>query len=172
MNALVTGASGFAGSRLANALVQRGYKVYGFVRPMSNVSNLSTQITLIQGDLTSQASVDGAIQDMDIVYHIAATYRDSGVSQQTYYDVNVMGTRHVIEACLAHKVNRMVHCSTIGVHGHIENPPATEQSPFKSVSKKASQATFREGCPPMNALIFLEKAIQRNGAISSYQGLF
>jgi nucleoside-diphosphate-sugar epimerase len=130
MKALVTGASGFAGSHLANALVQRGYEVYGFVRPTSNVSNLSPKVTIIQGDLTSQASVYCAVQDMDIVYHIAATYRDSGVSQQTYYDVNVMGTRHVIEACLVHKVNRMVHCSTIGVHGHIEDPPATEQAPF------------------------------------------
>jgi nucleoside-diphosphate-sugar epimerase len=130
MKALVTGASGFTGFHLANALVQRGYEVYGFVRPTSNVSNLSPQVTLIQGDLTSQASIYRAVQDMDIVYHIAATYRDSGASQQTYYDVNVMGTRHVIEACLAHKVNRMVHCSTMGVHGHIENPPATEQSPF------------------------------------------
>jgi nucleoside-diphosphate-sugar epimerase len=130
MKVLVTGASGFTGSHLANALVQRGYDVYGFVRPTSNVSTLSPKITLLQGDLTSQASVDRAVQGMDIVYHIAATYRDSGVSQQTYYDVNVMGTRHVIAACLAHKVNRMVHCSTVGVHGHIENPPANEHSPF------------------------------------------
>ena len=130
MKALVTGASGFTGFHLANALVQRDYEVYGFVRPTSNVSNLSPRVNLIQGDLTSRASVYLAVQDMDIVCHIAATYRDAGASQQTYYDVNVTGTRHVIEACLAHKVNRMVHCSTIGVHGHIENPPATEHSPF------------------------------------------
>ena len=54
MKALVTGASGFAGSHLANALVHRGYDVYGFVRPTSNVSHLSPRVTLIQGDLTSQ----------------------------------------------------------------------------------------------------------------------
>jgi len=130
MKVLVTGVSGFTGSHLANALVQRGYEVYGLVRPTSNVSTISPKVTLIQGDLTSQAAVDQAVQGMDIVYHIAATYRDSGISEQTYYDINVTGTRHVIEACVAHNVNRMVHCSTIGLHGHIENPPATEQAPF------------------------------------------
>ncbi len=130
MKALVIGASGFTGSYLANRLVEKGYDVYGFVRPTSNVDALSPKVTLIRGDLTFRDSVFQAIEGMDCVYHIAATYRDSGVCEQTYYDVNVMGTRHVLDACLDATVGRMVHCSTVGVHGHVENPPATERSPF------------------------------------------
>jgi nucleoside-diphosphate-sugar epimerase len=72
MKALVTGASGFIGSYLANVLVQRGYDVYGFVRPTSNVSHLSPKVTTIQGDLISHAPIYWAVQGMDIVYHVAA----------------------------------------------------------------------------------------------------
>ncbi len=130
MKVLVTGASGFTGGHLANTLAEKGYDVYGFVRPTSNVDALSAKVTLIRGDITVRDAVHRAVQGMDRVYHIAATYRDSGISEQTYYDVNVTGTRHVVDACLAHHVNRLVHCSTVGVHGHVEQPPATECSPL------------------------------------------
>ena len=123
MKILVTGASGFTGSHLANTLVKRGHEVYGFVRPTSQVRALSSQVRIIRGDLANQSDIDRAVRDMDMVYHIAACYREAGVSQQTYFDVNVMGTRHVVDACLAYNIKRMVHCSTIGVHGHIDDPP-------------------------------------------------
>ena len=72
MKILVTGASGFTGSHLANALVQRGHEVYGFVRPTSSVSALSPSVHLVRGDLANQSDVDHAIRGMDMVYHIAA----------------------------------------------------------------------------------------------------
>lgn len=156
MKVLVTGASGFTGSNLANALVRQGDEVYGFVRPTSQVDSLSPEVSLIRGDLTSQASVHQAVKDMDIVYHVAATFRDSGIAKQGYYDVNVAGTRHVVEACRAHNVSRMVHCSTMGVHGHVENPPGTEQSPFnpgdeyqrtKLEAEKLVAQAIKEGLP-------------------------
>ena len=131
MKILVTGASGFTGSHLANALVQRDHEVYGFVRPTSQVKGLASQVRIIRGDLANRSDVDSAIRDMDMVYHIAACYREPGVPDQVYFDVNVMGTRHVIDACLAYNIKRMVHCSTIGVHGDIDQPPANELSPFK-----------------------------------------
>jgi nucleoside-diphosphate-sugar epimerase len=131
MKILVTGASGFTGSHLANALVQRGHEVYGFVRPTSNVSALSPGVHLVRGDLANKSDVDEAIRGTDMVYHIAACYREPGVPDQMYFDVNVTGTRHVAEACLKFGIKRMVHCSTIGVHGHVDHPPANEGSPFK-----------------------------------------
>jgi nucleoside-diphosphate-sugar epimerase len=64
------------------------------------------------------------------VYHIAATYREAGQPDSAYREINVEGTRHLLQAAKAAGVRRFVHCSTGGVHGHIENPPANEDTPF------------------------------------------
>jgi dihydroflavonol-4-reductase len=132
MKILVTGASGFTGSNLAQALLDRGHEVHGFVRPTSHVNGLEDAGLKYQtGDLTDAGSVDRAVRGMDIVYHIAASYREGGLPESAYHAVNVTGTQHVIDACRRHGVKRLVHCSTVGVHGHIENPPANEDAPFR-----------------------------------------
>ena len=66
----------------------------------------------------------------DVAYHIAATYREAGQPDSAYRAINVDGTRHVLEGAKAAGVRRVVHCSTGGVHGHIEHPPANEDAPF------------------------------------------
>ena len=67
---------------------------------------------------------------VEVVYHIAATYREAGQPNAAYRAINVQGTRHVLEAAREAGVRRVVHCSTGGVHGHIANPPANEDAPF------------------------------------------
>jgi nucleoside-diphosphate-sugar epimerase len=57
-------------------------------------------------------------------------FRQAAVSDKDYYVVHVDGTRNVMESCLKHKIGRVVHCSTVGVHGDVENPPADENAPF------------------------------------------
>src|SRR5215471_14167108 len=85
---LVTGASGFTGSNLAKALVRNGDEVYGFVRPSSRLNGLPEMgIHILKGDLTDADSVDEAVKGMDIVYHIAASYRESGLPSREYYKV-------------------------------------------------------------------------------------
>jgi dihydroflavonol-4-reductase len=130
---LVTGVSGFTGSNLAKALVRNGDEVYGFARPSSRLNGLQeTGIHILKGDLTDAHSVEEAVQGMALVYHIAASYRESGLPDSEYYKVNVDGTHHVLEAALKHGVKRVVHCSTVGVHGQVENPPADENAPFNA----------------------------------------
>jgi nucleoside-diphosphate-sugar epimerase len=130
---LVTGVSGFTGSNLAKALIWNGDDVYGFARPSSRLNGLhEAGIHILKGDITDANSVAEAVKGMDIVYHIAASYRESGLPDSEYYQVNVGGTRHVLEAAFTHGVKRVVHCSTVGVHGHIENPPADENAPFNA----------------------------------------
>lgn len=132
MKALVTGASGFTGFHLAKTLKERGVEVYGFVRSKSRLSDLEKGgIQPVYGDLTNAESVEKAVQGMDVVYHIAASYRESGASVERLHDINVNGTRHVMDAVLKAKVKRVVHCSTVGVHGHVDQPPANEDAPFK-----------------------------------------
>jgi dihydroflavonol-4-reductase len=132
---LVTGATGFTGGHLAQHLIGRGDEVRALVRPRSRErfdrSPLPARgVTPIEGDLTDAASLGRAVDGVEVVYHIAATYREAGQPDAAYRATNVEGTRHLLEAAAAGGVRRVVHCSTGGVHGHIANPPATEDAPF------------------------------------------
>jgi dihydroflavonol-4-reductase len=135
VNVLVTGATGFTGGRLAQYLAARGESVRGLVRPRSrakfDASALpSTGVQAVEGDLTDAAALTRAAAGVDVVYHIAATYREAGQPDTAYRAVNVEGTRNVLEAARAGGARRVVHCSTGGVHGHIAHPPANEDAPF------------------------------------------
>lgn len=133
MTVLVTGVTGFTGGHLARYLRRRGQAVRGLVRPARAARAEALRdagIEVAIGDLTDPASLVPACAGVAVVYHIAATYREAGQGGAAYRDVNVDGTRHVLEASLAAGARRLVHCSTGGVHGHVERPPANEDAPF------------------------------------------
>ncbi|HYB95884.1 MAG TPA: NAD-dependent epimerase/dehydratase family protein [Vicinamibacterales bacterium] len=135
MKVLVTGATGFTGGHLAQHLIGRGDEVRALVRPQSrdkfDRSPLPAKgVVRVDGDLSDAAAVRRAADDVDVIYHVAATYREAGQPDAAYRAINIDGTRHVLEAAKAAGVRRVVHCSTGGVHGHIANPPATEDAPF------------------------------------------
>ena len=133
MTVLVTGATGFTGGHLARHLRRQGHQVAALVRP-SSVAKAEAlkvdQVDIRVGDLTDAEAVRRACDGCELVFHIAATYREAGQSDAAYTRVNVDGTRHVLEGALAARARRVVHCSTGGVHGHIQHPPANEQAPF------------------------------------------
>jgi nucleoside-diphosphate-sugar epimerase len=87
-------------------------------------------IELREGELVRQEDVRRAVQGAGIVYHIAAAYREARHPDSYYFDVNVGGTRNVLEAAREAGVARVVHCSTAGVHGLITSVPADENAPF------------------------------------------
>ena len=135
MNVLVTGATGFTGGHLAQHLINHGDSVRALVRPKSRErfdrSVLPSRgVVPCEGDLLDSASLGRAMEGVDVVYHIAATYREAGQPDSAYRAINVDGTRNLLEVAKAFEVQRVVHCSTGGVHGHIENPPANEDAPF------------------------------------------
>jgi nucleoside-diphosphate-sugar epimerase len=154
-NAFVTGASGFTGSYLCKALLEKKYNVKALVRKNSNRENLENlNIQFIEADLADPDSIKGKIKDTDIVFHIAALYRQEGVSKDMFTKVNLEGTRIMLDESIASGVKRFVHCSTVGVQGEISNPPATEEAPYKpgdhyQVSKMAGEklalSYFNEG---------------------------
>lgn len=130
---LVTGITGFTGGHLARFLAGRGHDVRGLARPASRkrTAVLSRAgIDVVLGDLTEPLSLVPACAGVDVLYHIAATYRTAGQPDEAYRAVNVDGTRALLDAALAAGVTRFVHCSTGGVHGHIEHPPADEDAPL------------------------------------------
>ncbi len=133
MRVLITGVTGFTGGHLGRSLLDSGYSVCGLVRPgsVSQASGLVKRgLEVCLGDLTDPMSLRLACEHVDVVFHIAATYRTAGHGASTYHSVNVDGTKHLVEAALVAGVKRFVHCSTGGVHGHVEEPPANEDSPL------------------------------------------
>lgn len=128
MNVLVTGATGFTGGHLARTLAASGCSVRALVRPGQRAKRLaeSTGIEVFEGQLTNAADVRRAAAGCERVYHLAAAFRNVKHSDQHYWDVNVGGTLNVLAAAREHGCERVVHCSTGGVHGHIEQPPADE----------------------------------------------
>jgi len=132
MKVLVTGATGFTGFNVAKGLKREGHEVHALVRPTSRTDDLlALGVTLHTGRLEDPRAVDDAVRGMDQVHHIAASYREGKASYQSLFDANVTGTQNIIDACRKHNVKRLIHCSTVGVHGHIDHPPANEDAPFK-----------------------------------------
>jgi nucleoside-diphosphate-sugar epimerase len=127
----LTGASGYTGGRLLQALRERGDEVAVLVRPKSLSSSLAASAaTIVEGDLSDAAAVDRLVAGSDSVLHVAAVYRTAGHPDDYYREVNVRGTERLLEAAARHGVRRFVHTSTVGVHGHVERPPADETAPF------------------------------------------
>jgi nucleoside-diphosphate-sugar epimerase len=128
---LVTGATGFTGSHLARALVSGGRRVRALVRDLGRGADLrASGVELVAGDLRDPAALAKAAVGVEVVYHIAAIYRQAGVSSATYRAVNATAVRQLIEAAAAAGARRVVHCSTVGVHGDVERPPANEDAPL------------------------------------------
>jgi nucleoside-diphosphate-sugar epimerase len=87
-------------------------------------------VALVRGDVRDPAALAAATADVDLVYHIAAIYRQAGLPDETYRAVNATAVKEIIEAAARAGVTRVVHCSTVGVHGDIAHPPANEDAPL------------------------------------------
>jgi nucleoside-diphosphate-sugar epimerase len=158
---LVTGAGGFTGGHLARALVAAGHSVRVLVRdhgpdqrvgrgddgpPKRGDRNSGTEAEAppredsaaghadretVVGDLRDQSAVARAVEGVDVVYNIAALYRQAGLPTATYRAVNATAVGQLVEQAARAGVRRVVHCSTVGVHGDVEHPPANEEAPLR-----------------------------------------
>jgi dihydroflavonol-4-reductase len=133
VRALVTGATGFTGGHLARSLAARGDTVSALVRTASAAAEALARsgVALAMGDLRDPAALAAATAGVDVVYNIAAIYRQAGLPNETYRAVNATAVQHLVEASARSGVKRVVHCSTVGVHGDVEHPPANEDAPLK-----------------------------------------
>jgi nucleoside-diphosphate-sugar epimerase len=132
LRVLVTGATGFTGGHLARALKARGDDVYAMVRtPPTSTSLADAGIQIRHGDLSDPGSLPAAVAGIDLVYNIAALYRQAGLPDAIYHQVNGAAVGQLVEAAAKAGVRRVVHCSTVGVHGDVEHPPAAEDAPLR-----------------------------------------
>lgn len=132
MKILVTGATGFTGGHLARALVTRGHDVTAMVRVPDRAGQLrDAGVSVVTGDLAEPASLSRALDGgFAVVYNIAALYRQAGLPDNLYHQVNAIAVGQLIDAASRSGVKRVVHCSTVGVHGDVGHAPANEDAPF------------------------------------------
>ncbi len=86
---------------------------------------------VLLGSVTNRDVVARAMQGVDVVHHLAAAFRELNVPEKHYYEVNVEGTRNVLTTAARVGVQKVVYCSTCGVHGNIADPPAAEDAPIQ-----------------------------------------
>jgi nucleoside-diphosphate-sugar epimerase len=133
MRILVTGGTGFTGKALVQRLLALGHEVVA----LDSKEGLKTQelrdggAEVVLGSVTDKDLVRRAMRGVEVVHHLAAAFREMNVPDTFYQEVNVGGTRNVLEAALAEGVRKVIYCSTCGVHGNVDHPPAGEDAPIQ-----------------------------------------
>jgi nucleoside-diphosphate-sugar epimerase len=143
MAALVTGASGFLGGRVAQMLHQLGEEVVVLARPSSDVRHLSsTPVRVVRGDLSDRAALQEAVQQVTIIFHCAACSTD-WAPWQTYLEANVTGTQNLLSAAQqAPGLHRFLHVSTTDIYGYPQ-VPCSEEHPFTDAGLPYNQTKGR-----------------------------
>ena len=112
MKTFITGATGCIGSHMVKRLAQSEHELYCLVRKTSHVGELELGATLITGDVTDKDSLLEGMRGCDGVINLAAIYSFWEPNKRIYTDVNVEGTRNVMECALETDVSKLVHVST------------------------------------------------------------
>jgi nucleoside-diphosphate-sugar epimerase len=160
MRLLVTGGTGFIGSHLAEEGRRRGADVVvlGLTdRPeeQANADLLSRKgVEVISGSITDPALCRRVASGVTHVFHLAVAMREGGKSDEFFESINLDGTRYLLEAAIAQRVQRFVYCGTIGIYGHRASGITSELSPLApgniyertKVSAERQVREFAEKC--------------------------
>ena len=145
MATLVTGATGFIGSRLCNQLAQDGQQVIAFCRRKNTPLLDHPRIQIAIGDVTDIESIDRAIKGCDTCYHLAGLARQWSPDEAAFKRVNVVGTSNVVQSAIGNSLRKIVFTSTAGVFGpSVEAGFIDEQSRIPESHPTAYESTKRE----------------------------
>jgi CDP-glucose 4,6-dehydratase len=148
LSTLVTGGHGFAASWLVTALLEAGQSVRVLDRPDPRLTDLGTprtsalrlhgvldQVELVEADLRDPEGITGAVRGVDSVFHLAAQtiVANAQASPRDTFEVNVLGTWNVMEACREHGVGRVVFASSDKAYGSSDELPYREEFPLRAV---------------------------------------
>jgi len=136
LKALVTGATGFIGSHLVEALVQRGAQVRCLVRNKSDLGWVKDlPIELVVGDCREKNSLKQGVKDVDQVFHLAGA--TTAVREKTYFEVNALGTENLVQACIENntRLEKFIYLSSQAAAGPCRSGGKKKESdPCKPVS--------------------------------------
>jgi len=151
MKVLVTGGTGFTGKALVQRLLDEGHEVVSldYKEGLKTDDLRKAGAEVVIGSVGDKAVVDKCMQGVDVVQHLAAAFRELDVPNSYYDEINVGGTRNVLEAAEKYGVKKVIYCSTCGVHGNVENPPANEDAPINAAdyyqqTKYAAEPVVKE----------------------------
>lgn len=134
MKVLVTGGTGFTGKALVRRLLDEGYETialdYKEGHKTEELREWGAEVVI--GSVTDEKVASDACEGVDCVQHLAAAFRELNVPNSYYEEVNVGGTRTMLEAAVQAGAKKFVYCSTCGVHGNVDNPPAAETAPINA----------------------------------------
>jgi dTDP-glucose 4,6-dehydratase len=149
LKTLVTGAGGFIGSHLVEALVRDGAEVRVFLRYNSRgdrglldqlVEDIQEQLQVFWGDLKDPEALRAPVKNCDVVFHLGSTIAIpySYVNPLDFVQTNVLGTAHLLNRCLEAGVDKLVHISTSEVYGTALYAPIDEKHPVQAQSPYAA----------------------------------
>ena len=169
MTTLVTGATGHLGANLVRALLDRGERVRVFVRPQSDRTGLDgLPVEHAVGDLKDRRSIRAALEGVERLYHTAAFVSIRDGDRQELFDVNVIGTRHLMQEARRAGVRRVVHTSSFGAVGINPAGASNERwtvSPFELASDYERTKAVSEHDVILEALRGLDVTIVNPAAI-------
>jgi dihydroflavonol-4-reductase len=136
MKTLVTGTTGFLGSAVARELITSGREVRVLVRKDADLRNIDgLDAEVVHGDLRDVESLNMALKGCDALYHVAAYYSLWNRDRKMMYDINVGGTRNILEAARRAELRRVVYTSTVGCIGLNGNgQPGNETTAFNTAT--------------------------------------
>ena len=171
MRILVTGGTGFTGKALVSRLLDEGHDVIA----LDNKEGIKTQelrdigAEVVIGSVTDRPLIQKTMQGVEYVYHLAAAFRELVVPNSYYDDVNIGGTKICLQEAHNAGVKKFVYCSTCGVHGNVEHPPANEDAPiepadyYQQTKYEAEPFVHEYADKGMNTVIFRPAAIYGPG---------
>jgi dihydroflavonol-4-reductase len=134
MRMFVTGGTGFIGTHLVKRLAQTDHALVCLARPTSDARPLrEVGATVVTGDVTDKESLLEGMEGCDWLVHLASSFLFWVPNRQVYEDVNIKGTRNVMEAALQRGISKVVHVSTAAVYGNAEWP-IREETPVGHVN--------------------------------------
>lgn len=134
MKILVTGGTGFTGAALVERLLSQGHQVVALdnkegLKPQA-LRDMGSEVVI--GSVTDEPLVRRCMKGVEVVHHLAAAFREMDVPRSYYDQVNEGGARLVAQAAMDEGARKLIYCSTCGVHGNVEHPPAGEDAPINA----------------------------------------
>jgi dihydroflavonol-4-reductase len=138
MNVFMTGANGFVGLNIVNALVAAGHRVTAYVRAGSNISHLEPfGVQIVRGSLDDVASVTASMRGAEAVIHTAGNTSCNWRDMPALTAANVQGTQNVVDAAITNGVSRIVYTSTTSTTGTVAGRPADETTPLRGFRSRS-----------------------------------
>jgi nucleoside-diphosphate-sugar epimerase len=162
MKALVTGATGFLGINLCNELIKRGYEVNALYRSEAKAKFLKHKnINLFKGDITDIKSIENAVTGCDYIFHMAAYAQVWAKNSDTFYKINYIGVKNVLDIAEKAGVKKVIITSTAGVFGPSNNKIVDENtirkvnyfSLYEKTKAEAEELTLQRAEKGLNVVI-------------------